>query len=75
MLYKAAYMYQSGAIECGDCIYATSTEDAISMAIARAKCRHADLFGMHIVTGTADDGSDLILPVALPVSPTRNLCA
>jgi len=63
MLYKAAYLYQSGAIECGDCIYATSNDDAVTMAKARAKCRHADLFGLHQVTGTANDGSDLILLV------------
>ena len=64
MLYKTAYLYQSGAIECGDCIYATSDADAALMAHARAKVRRADVFGLHEVTGTADDGSDLIRPVS-----------
>lgn len=63
MIYKAAYLYQSGAIECDDCIYATSDADAASMATARAKVRGAGNFGLHAVTGTADDGSDLIRPV------------
>ena len=37
MIYKSAYIYQSGAIECGDCIYATSDADAVLMAKARAR--------------------------------------
>lgn len=64
MLYKTAYLYQSGAIECGDCIYAASDADAALMADARAKARGADIFGLHEVTGTADDGADLIRPVS-----------
>ena len=63
MTYKSAYIYQSGAIECGDCIYATSDADAVLMAKARAKVRRADVFGLHEVAGRADDGRDLIRPV------------
>ena len=63
MLYKASYLYPSGAIEVGNCIYANSDADAVLMADARAKVRHADTFGLHEVTGCADDGSDLIRPV------------
>ena len=63
MLYKAAYLYQSGGIEAGDCIYASSDSDALLMAEARAKCRYADTFGLHEVTGHADNGIDLIRAV------------
>lgn len=63
MLYKAAYLYGSGGIQCGDCIYAQSDGDAAAMAQARAKCKHAEVFGLHEVTGTADNGVDLIRPV------------
>lgn len=63
MIYKSSYIYQSGAIECGDCIYATSDADAVLMANARAKVRRADVFGLHEVAGRADDGRDLIRPV------------
>ena len=68
MLYKAAYLYPSGAIECGDCIYATSDGDAVLMFEARTKYRKASKFGLHEVTGTADNGIDLIRVVnALPL--------
>ena len=62
-LYKSAYLYQSGAIESGDCIYAESDADASMMAEVRAKVRRAQTFGLYEVTGHADDGTDLIRPV------------
>ena len=62
-MYKAAYLYPSGAIEDGDCIYAISDDDAKLVAAARAKARGAAPFGLHEVMGHADDGTDLIRPI------------
>ncbi len=63
MLYKFEYISDFGSILQGDCIYATCDEDAFLMATGRAKLRHGELFGLHEVTGMADDGTDLIRPV------------
>ena len=63
MIYKSAYIYQSGAIECGDCIYATSDADAVLMGRGRAKLRRAELFGLHEVAGKNDSGGDVLRPI------------
>ena len=63
MIYKSSYIYQSGAIECGDCIYATSDADAVLMGRGRAKLRRAELFGLYEVAGRNDGGGDVLRPI------------
>lgn len=60
--YKASFLHSSGAIECGFEIKTTSDNLAVLLAHTEATRRGAGctLFGLHEVTGTALDGSDLI---------------
>ena len=57
MIYKAAYLYDSGAIECGDRIIADTDIDAAFQCRERAIERHARPFGLH------EDRNGLIRPV------------
>jgi len=62
--YKAAFLFSSGAIECGHGLRAQSDADALRMARGMALDRRASLFGLHEVTGRTASGVDLIRPVA-----------
>jgi len=66
MKYKAAYMHKdSGAIECGFEIDANTDEMAVLLARTEERRRFSamELFGLHEVTGTANNGIDLIRSV------------
>ena len=46
MLYKAAFLYQSGGIECGVQFDACCDADAVALAQEMARKRHAQLFSL-----------------------------
>jgi DNA invertase Pin-like site-specific DNA recombinase len=62
MTYAAAFLYGSGGIAAGHQIEANSDMEAVKMAQGEARARHAELFGLHERTGTADDGCPLVRP-------------